>query len=53
MGDAAADGWARGIAICDRRRLSRTVMTVCAEVHTVSVSRRGQARLDRVDVVFD
>jgi isoquinoline 1-oxidoreductase subunit beta len=50
-------GWARGIAIDDRRRgmeqTDSTYMTVVAEVHTVEVTGRGQLRLHRVDVVFD
>jgi isoquinoline 1-oxidoreductase beta subunit len=52
-GTPLPEGWARGIAIDDRRRPSRTSTTVCAQVHTVSVSRRGQVRLHRVDMVFD
>ncbi len=47
------EGWARGIAIDDRRRTTRPHTTVCAQVHTVSVSRRGQLRLHRVDVALD
>jgi isoquinoline 1-oxidoreductase beta subunit len=46
-------GWGRGIAIDDRRRMSRDNVTLCAEVHTISVSRRGQIKLERADVVFD
>jgi isoquinoline 1-oxidoreductase subunit beta len=46
-------GWARGIAIDDRRRPERRTGTVCAQVHTVSVSPAGQVRLHRVDVAFD
>jgi isoquinoline 1-oxidoreductase subunit beta len=46
-------GWARGIAIDDRRRPSRSTVALCAEVVTVSVSRGGLLRLERVDVVFD
>ncbi len=52
-------GWARGIAIDDRRRGSSDGVftdhytTVCAQVHTVEVSRAGQLRLHRVDVAFD
>jgi isoquinoline 1-oxidoreductase beta subunit len=52
-GTPLPEGWARGIAIDDRRRPSRSSTTACAEVHTVSVSRRGQVQLHRVDVVFD
>jgi isoquinoline 1-oxidoreductase beta subunit len=50
-------GWARGIAIDDRRRglaqTDSTYTTIVAQVHTVEVSRRGQIRLHRVDVAFD
>jgi isoquinoline 1-oxidoreductase subunit beta len=48
-------GWARGIAADDRRRAlqTRTATTLCAEVVTVSISRSGVLRLERVDVVFD
>ncbi len=47
-------GWARGIAIDDRRRQpDRKTGTVCAQVHTVSVSPAGRIRLHRVDVAFD
>jgi isoquinoline 1-oxidoreductase beta subunit len=48
-------GWARGIAVDDRRRAAaeRTATALCAEVVTVSVSRSGLLRLERVDVVFD
>ena len=50
-GTPLPEGWARGIAIDDRRRAIR--VTVCAEVHTVSLSRRGELQLQRVDVAFD
>jgi isoquinoline 1-oxidoreductase beta subunit len=54
-GKPLPEGWARGIAIDDRREDRRhpDVCTVCAMVCTVSVSRRGQVRLERVDVAFD
>ncbi len=52
-GTALPEGWARGIAIDDRRRPSRQTVALCAEVVTVSVSRRGELRLERVDCVFD
>ena len=52
-GTPLPEGWARGLAIDDRRRTGRERTTVCAQVHTVSVSRRGQLRLHRVDVVFE
>jgi isoquinoline 1-oxidoreductase beta subunit len=48
-------GWARGIAVDDRRRAApgRTATALCAQVVTASVSRAGLLRLERVDVVFD
>jgi isoquinoline 1-oxidoreductase beta subunit len=52
-GTPLPEGWARGIAIDDRRRPTRNSTTVCAQVHTVEVSKRGQLRSHRVDVVFD
>jgi isoquinoline 1-oxidoreductase subunit beta len=52
-GTPLPEGWARGIAIDDRRRPSRTTVALCAQVVTVSVSRGGLVRLERVDVVFD
>ena len=52
-GTPLPEGWARGIAIDDRRRPSRTTVALCAEVVTVSLSRRGQLRLERIDIVFD
>jgi isoquinoline 1-oxidoreductase beta subunit len=54
-GKPLPEGWARGIAIDDRRRAqpTRTVTALCAQVATVSVTRSGQVRLERLDVVFD
>ena len=53
-GTPLPEGWARGIAIDDRRRPSPAAPSrLCAEVVTVSVSRGGLLRLERVDVVFD
>jgi isoquinoline 1-oxidoreductase beta subunit len=50
-------GWARGIAIDDRRRGHQKGTgrqgTICAQVHTVEVTRRGQVKVHRVDVAFD
>jgi isoquinoline 1-oxidoreductase beta subunit len=46
-------GWARGIAIEDRRRPSRPHGTICAQVHTVEVTPRGQVRLHRVDIAHE
>lgn len=54
-GTPLPEGWARGIAIDDRRsdRRKPDVCTICAVVCTVSVSKKGQVRLERVDVAFD
>ncbi len=52
-GTPLPEGWARGIAVDDRRRPSRTTVALCAEVVTVSVSRGGELRLERLDCVFD
>lgn len=43
-------GWARGIAIDDRRT---TTSCVCAHVHTVEVTKRGELKLHRSDIVFE
>ena len=54
-GTPLPEGWARGIAADDRRRAvpTRSATSLCAQVATVSVSRSGLVRLERVDVVFD
>src|SRR4030095_12229099 len=52
-GSPRPEGWARGIAVDDRRRPSRTTSTICAEVHTLEVSKRGKLTLQRVDVAFE
>jgi isoquinoline 1-oxidoreductase beta subunit len=56
-GTPLPEGWARGIAIDDRRRGSRPGNgrqgTLCAQVHTVEVTKRGQVKLHRADVVFE
>jgi isoquinoline 1-oxidoreductase beta subunit len=52
-GTPLPEGWARGIAIDDRRRPTRHTISLCAQVHTVEVTKRGQVRLHRVDMVFD
>ncbi len=46
-------GQARGIAIDDRRRPTRTTSTICAEVVVVEVAKDGKLRLNRVDVAFE
>lgn len=52
-GTPLPEGWARGLAMDDRRRPTRNTATICAHVHTVEVTRRGQVRLHRVDVAFE
>jgi isoquinoline 1-oxidoreductase beta subunit len=56
-GTPLPEGWARGIAIDDRRRgVGRGTGrqgTICAQVHTLEVTKRGQVRIHRVDVVFE
>jgi isoquinoline 1-oxidoreductase beta subunit len=47
------EGWARGIAIEDRRRPSRPHSTIGAEVVTIEISKRGQLRWHRADVAFE
>ena len=46
-------GSGRGVAIGDSRRLSRTEITICAMVATVSVSKKGEVRVERFDVAMD
>ncbi len=52
-GKPLPEGWAQGVAIDDRRRPTKRTSTLCAEVVTVSLSRDGQLRLERVDCVFE
>ena len=61
--DAVAEnsGWGKklpagtgmGIAIGDSRRITRTEITICAAVATVSVSKKGDVRVERFDVALD
>jgi len=61
--DAVAEnsGWGKklpagtgmGIAIGDSRRITRTEITICAAVATVSVSKKGEVRIERFDVALD
>jgi isoquinoline 1-oxidoreductase beta subunit len=61
--DSVADnsGWGKklsagtgmGIAMGDSRRITRTEITICATVATVSVSKDGQVRVERLDVAMD
>ena len=46
-------GTGMGIAIGDSRRVTRTEITICAAVATVSVSRKGEVRVERMDVAMD
>jgi isoquinoline 1-oxidoreductase beta subunit len=58
---AEKSGWGRqlpagtgmGIAIGDSRRVTRTEITICAAVARVSVSKKGEVRVDRFDVAID
>ena len=52
-GKPLPEGWASGNSIDDRRRPTRKVLRYALEVATVSMSRAGLLRLERVDVVFD
>jgi isoquinoline 1-oxidoreductase beta subunit len=52
-GSPLPEGWARGIAIEDRRRPSRPHSTIAAHVITVEVSKRGQLRFHRADIAFE
>jgi isoquinoline 1-oxidoreductase subunit beta len=54
-GTPLPQGWARGIAVDDRRRAApgRSATSLCAQVVTASVTRGGAVRVERVDVVFD
>ncbi len=46
-------GTGMGIAIGDSRRLTRKEITICAAVATVSVSKKGEVRVERFDVAMD
>jgi isoquinoline 1-oxidoreductase beta subunit len=46
-------GTGMGIAMGDSRRLTRTEITICAAVATVTVSRKGEVRVERLDVALD
>jgi isoquinoline 1-oxidoreductase beta subunit len=46
-------GWGRGIAIDDRRRPTRATQTICAQVHVIEVSKEGQVKFHRADIVFE
>ena len=52
-GKPLPSGSGRGVAIGDSRRLSRTEITICAMVATVSVSKKGEVRVERFDVAMD
>src|SRR6202790_2709988 len=52
-GKPLPEGWARGIAIDDHRHTGKHAVAICAHVVTVSMTRGGLLRLERVDVVFD
>jgi len=46
-------GTGMGIAIGDSRRVSRKEITICAAVATVSVSKKGEVRVERFDLAID
>ena len=46
-------GTGMGIAIGDSRRLTRSEITICAVVATVAVSKKGEVRVERLDVAVD
>jgi isoquinoline 1-oxidoreductase beta subunit len=52
-GSPLPEGWARGISIDDHRHTGKAAISICAHVVTVSMTRAGLLRLERVDVVFD
>jgi isoquinoline 1-oxidoreductase beta subunit len=52
-GQPLPEGWARGLAIDDRRRFTRNSLTICAQVHTIEVTKRGQIKFHRVDIAFE
>jgi isoquinoline 1-oxidoreductase beta subunit len=52
-GEKLPSGTARGIAIGDSRRITRDEITICAIVATASVSKKGEVRAERFDVVLD
>jgi isoquinoline 1-oxidoreductase beta subunit len=56
-GKKLPEGWAQGISIDDRRRGvgkgNGRQGTICAQVHTVEVTKAGQVKVHRVDCVFD
>jgi isoquinoline 1-oxidoreductase beta subunit len=52
-GQPLPEGWARGVAIDDRRRPTRNSLTICAQVFTLEVARRGQLKFHRADVAFE
>ena len=52
-GSPLPEGWARGISIDDHRHTGKAAISICAHVVTVSMTKAGRLRLERVDVVFD
>ena len=56
-GKKLPEGWAQGVALDDRRRGvgvgAGRQGTICQQVHTVEVTKRGQVKVHRADVVFD
>src|SRR5437867_5141919 len=56
-GKKLPEGWAQGLSIDDRRRGvgvgTGRQGTLCAQVHLVEVTKRGQVKDHRADIVFD
>ncbi len=52
-GKQLPSGTGMGIAIGDSRRVTRNEITICAAVATVAVSKKGEVRVQRLDVAMD
>ena len=52
-GTPLPEGWARAIGLEERGAESDGMATISAMVHTVSVSRAGKVKLERVDVAHE
>jgi isoquinoline 1-oxidoreductase beta subunit len=52
-GKPLPEGWARAIALEERGAEAGGSATISAMVHTVSVTREGKVKLERVDVAHD
>ena len=56
-GKKMPEGWAQGVSLDDRRRGvgvgTGRQGTICHQVHEVEVTKRGQVKVHKADVVFD